>query len=57
MKVRIYQPHKNGLCWGQIYDEQLKFWKTVTISCFTKWGAKRELEKWKKQNHSQEFEI
>ena len=57
MKVRVYQPYKNGLCWGQIYDEQLKIWKNVTISCFTEWGAKRELAKWKKQNHPQEFEI
>jgi len=57
MRARIYQPCKNGLYWGQVYDEKLKIWKNVTLSCFTEWGAKRELEKWRKKNYPKEFEI
>ena len=57
MRARINQPCKNGLYWGQVYDEKRKRWKDVTLSCFTRWGAKRELEKWKRQNCPEEFEL
>ena len=57
MRARILQPCKNGLYYGQVYDEKYKYWKGVTPLCFTEWGAKRELEKWRKQNCPKEFEI
>ena len=57
MRARIYQPYRNGLYWGQVYDEKYKYWKDVTTSCFTEWGAKRELEKWRKENCPKEFEF
>lgn len=45
MRARIYHPCSCGLYWGQIYDEELETWKTVTLSCLTEHGAKKELEK------------
>ena len=62
MRARIYHPCPSGLYWGQVYDEKLKYWEDVTLSCFTERGAKRELEKWKKKQkknaeYSEEFEI
>ena len=57
MRARIYQPCSGGLYWGQIYNEEYKYWKNVTPSCFTKWGVKKELEKWKRKHCPEEFEI
>lgn len=57
MKARIYQSCPSGLYWGQVYDEKYKCWKNVTLSCFTEWGARKELKKWKKLNCPQEFEL
>lgn len=57
MRARIYQPYKDGLYCGQIYDEELKCWKQVTEGCFTESGAKKQLKKWKKRKYPEEFEI
>ena len=57
MRARIFQPCKNGLYYGQVYDEKNKYWKDVTPLCITEWGAKRELKKWRKQNCPKELEI
>lgn len=57
MKARIYQPCKYGMYYGQIFDEKHKYWKTVTQMCFTKYGAKRELIRWKNLNYPEEIEI
>lgn len=57
MKARIYHPCQSGLYWGQAYNEKFKYWENVTLSCFTEWGAKRELNKWRKRNRPEEFEI
>ena len=48
MRARILQPCKNGLYYGQVYDEKNKYWKDVTSLCITEWGAKRELKKMEK---------
>lgn len=56
MRARIL-PCKSGLYYGQVYDEKYKYWKDVTPLCFTKWGAKRELKKWRKKICPKEFEI
>lgn len=32
-------------------------WHKVTGDCFTEYGAKRELKKWKQKNMPDEFEI
>lgn len=56
IRARIYHPCKNGLYWGQVYDEKYKGWKDVTLSCFTEWGAKKQLEKWRESNKPKEFE-
>ena len=39
------------------YDEEDKRWKDVTMGCITEWGARRELEKWRKVHCPKEFEI
>ena len=57
MRARIYQPSKYGMYCGQIFDDKHKCWKTVTILCITKWGAKRELINWKRLNYPEEIEI
>ena len=57
MRARIFQPCKNGLYYGQVYNEKYKYWEDVTPLCFTEWGAKRELKKWRKENCPKEFEI
>ena len=57
MRARIFQPYKNGLHYGQVYNEKHKCWEDVTPLCFKEWGAKRELKKWKKKNYPKEFEI
>lgn len=57
MKARIYQPSKYGMYYRQIFDDKYKRWKTVTPLCLTKWGVKRELANWKRQNYPEEMEI
>lgn len=57
MKARIHKNTPSGLHWGQIYDEEDKRWKDVTMGCITEWGARRELEKWRKVHCPKEFEI
>ena len=32
-------------------------WVTVTSSCLTRWGAKRELKQWKRKHYGEEIEI
>lgn len=58
MKARIYHPCKHGLYWGQLYNEKRKCWDSVTLSCFTRGGAKRALKRYvKKELEFEEFEI
>lgn len=57
MRARIHQECSNGLYWGQIFNEKYKCWEDVTLSCFTEHGARKALEKWRKENRPQEFEI
>ena len=63
MKARIV---KEGNFWvGQVYGAWAYFfsleerigWGTVTSKCLTKFGAKIELMKWKKEHISEEFEL
>lgn len=63
MKARIV---KEGNFWvGQVYCKWVSFinnterigWGTVTPKRFTKFGAKIELMKWKKEHISEEFEL
>lgn len=64
MKARIVQDNC-GYYAGEVYgtwsnvllQTKQKRWRRVTSSCITAWGAKRELEKWKKKNCPEEFEI
>ena len=55
MKARIKRD-SCGYYNGQVYKEN-EGWKTVTDSCITKLGAKRELEKWKQKHCPEEFEL
>lgn len=57
MRARIYQWCRSSMWYGQIYDEKNKCWKDVTPPCNTKWGAKREIKKWREMNLPKEFEI
>lgn len=57
MRARVYQTCKNGMYYGQVWNYKLEHWSTVTTPCFTEWGAKLELERWKKKNFPEEFEI
>ena len=64
MKARIKKDNC-GYYIGEVYStwsnsllgEKWKGWRKVTHSCITKFGAKRELQKWKEQNFPEEFEI
>lgn len=62
MRARIKQEHNFYV--GQIYGQwtygglfEKEGWETVTPQCFTKWGARIELIKWKRKHVSEEFEI
>lgn len=50
MRARIYQNYSNGLYFGQIYNEEKEKWEYKTDGCFTKFGAKLKLKRWKNQN-------
>ena len=64
MKARIVQDNC-GYYTGEVYGTwtnsllRTKWtgWNRVTCTRITKLGAKRELEKWKKKNYPDEFEI
>ena len=64
MKARIRQDAA-GYYIGEIYGTWDNWllgtsrtgWKKVTDVCNTKWGAKRELEKWKDKHCPEEFEM
>ena len=62
MRARIKREHNFYV--GQIYGKweyggvfEKEGWETVTSKCFTKWGARIELIKWKREHVSEEFEI
>lgn len=68
MKTRIVKSSGGAFWVGQIYITSDIYllgqylgertgWETVTGICYTKWGAKRELKKWKKEHCGEEFEI
>lgn len=63
MKARIV---KDGNFWiGEVYGHWNMFfgleerigWGSVTSRCFTKFGAKLELMKWKREHIGEEFEL
>ena len=63
MKARIV---KDGNFWvGEVYGdwniflglEQIIGWMPVTSKCFTKIGARIELQNWKRENCPEEFEL
>lgn len=43
--------------WENIFGGKRTEWRQVTGPCFTKFGAKLELQKWKKENVAEEFDI
>ena len=63
MKARIVKPQ--SMYYGEVYGEWENIfgtkwtgWHIVTSACLTKWGAKRELEKYKERNSViEEFEL
>lgn len=64
MRARIVQD--SGGCYvGEVYGTWSNWllgtkwtgWDKVTTRCMTKWGAKLELEAWKKKNCPEEFEL
>ena len=58
MRVRIHQNCSGGLYWGQVYNEKHKRWEDVTSSYITKWGCKRELNKWiRRQKDDEGYEV
>lgn len=58
MRARVHQNCRNGLHWGQIWNEKHNRWETVTMSSITAWGARRALAKYVKRNRiEKEFEI
>lgn len=63
MKARIV---KDGNFWvGEVYGnwslffglEEITGWMPVTSRCFTKIGARLELQNWKREHCSKEFEL
>lgn len=59
MKCRIIKPRDCNMYFGEVYKEYDDTWGIVTSACFTKWGTKLELKKYKKRKNyvSEEFEI
>lgn len=64
MRARIVQD--SGGCYvGEVYGTCSNWllgtkwtgWDSVTSRCMTKWGAKLELETWKRKNCPDEFEL
>ena len=61
MKARITKPQ--GMYYGEVYGHLFGLsgekWHRVTPPCFTEWGAKLELKRWKKENTEvvSEFEV
>lgn len=64
MRARIVKDDY-GYYIGEVYGDWSNWllktkwtgWNEVTKQCVTKWGAKRELEAWKRKNCPDEFEI
>ena len=64
MKARIIK-NIDGSYVGEVYGNWSNWllgtkwtgWESVTSNCMTKWGAKLELERWKRENYPEEFEI
>ena len=46
-----------GVWTSWIFETRWEGWRSVTTRCVTKWGARLELENWKKENCPDEFEI
>ena len=59
MRCRIVKPRYGIFYFGEVYKEKDATWDIVTSACFTKWGAKLALKKYKERKNyiSDEFEI
>lgn len=53
MKARITKPQT--MYYGEVYISGI--WKRVTMACFTMWGAKLELNRWRQKNYPKEMEL
>lgn len=59
MKARIIK-ECDSFYYGEIYNDKFEMWEQVTFPCCTRWGAKLELKRWKKNGESrtiEEFEL
>lgn len=64
MRARIKET-ETGMYYGEVYgtfenallNTGYTGWTKVTPGCLTKWGAERELKKWKDKNAPEEFEL
>lgn len=45
MRVRCYRPC-GGLYWGQVWNDTMLGWDTVTPACFTEFGCSFRLFLW-----------
>lgn len=64
MKARIIQTHSGGFYEGEVYGTWENIlgtkwtgWEKVTGKCWTKLGARLELERWKKKHCPEVFEL
>ena len=64
MKARIVKSSGGEFWGGEVYGHwgvlglfERVGWNRVTEKCYTQWGAKRELMKWKKEHCGEEFEL
>lgn len=55
MRARIRRDYADYYI-GEVYNKNIG-WVQVTSRCFTKWGANRELKKWKEGYSPKEFEL
>lgn len=56
IKARIVK-ERHGLYHGEIYNDKVGKWKQITDSCYTKWGARRLIYKYIKDEIIEEIEV